>query len=230
MTDLHTKIYELPALRNCAPVFRDRTHAGEVLSDMLTAFLDTQAAVLAIPAGGVPVAAAIARRLGLPLDVMVVSKVLLPWTTEAGYGAVAFDGSVWVNDELAAHFRLKAQDIKQGIADAKAKVQRRVEHLHRQRPFPDVTDHPAILVDDGLASGSTMRVAVESLRKHGPKPIIIAVPTGHSRAVTELAEEIDALYCANIRSGVQFAVADAYENWYDEDEETIADILRDFAG
>jgi putative phosphoribosyl transferase len=109
-------------------------------------------------------------------------------------------------------------------------VQRRVEHLRRQRPFPNVTDHPAILVDDGLASGSTMRVAVESLRKHGPKPIIIAVPTGHSWAVTELAEEIDALYCSNIRSGVQFAVADAYENWYDEDEETIADILRDFAG
>src|ERR1035437_450334 len=91
-------VHEISSLRDHAPVFRDRAHAGEVLAGMLDAYRGGSALVLAIPSGGVPVAAEIAHRLGLALDVAVVSKILLPWTTEAGFGAVAFNGSVWIND------------------------------------------------------------------------------------------------------------------------------------
>src|ERR671931_932061 len=98
--------------------FRDRGHAGRELAAMLEEFRGSAALVFAIPAGGVPVAAAIARELGLPLDVAPVSKVLYPWTTESGYGAVAFDGSVWLDEERIAAYRLTATQTESAIAAA----------------------------------------------------------------------------------------------------------------
>src|SRR5919201_4629072 len=96
--------------------FRDRAHAGRELAKMLEEFRGTAALVLAIPAGGVPVAASIASELGLPLDVAPVSKVLYPWTTESGYGAVAFDGSVWLDDARVQDYRLTQAQVDAAIA------------------------------------------------------------------------------------------------------------------
>src|SRR5438270_9015536 len=114
--------------------FRDRTHAGRELANMLEELRGTAALVVAIPAGGVPVAAAIATQLGLPLDVLPVSKVLYPWTTEAGYGAVAFDGSVWLDDSRMQGHGLEPAQIEHAIAEARAKVERRMLRLRAGRP------------------------------------------------------------------------------------------------
>jgi predicted phosphoribosyltransferase len=218
------EIIDLPELRDRRFVFRDRTHAGQVLAGMLEAYRNSGALVLAIPAGGVPVAADIARRLGLALDVAVVSKILLPWTSEAGFGAVAFDGSVWTDRDLA--LGMTEAMIEAQTTEAREKVRRRVQRFRGKRPFAQLAGRRAILVDDGLASGSTMRVAVAAVRRQEPSEIVVAVPTGHARTVSALAGEVDRLYCANIRGGLGFAVAEAYQSWYDEDEDAVTRILE----
>jgi predicted phosphoribosyltransferase len=210
-------------------VFRDRTHAGEVVAGMLEAFRGSEATVLAIPAGGVPVGAAVASALALPLDVAVVSKVTLPWNTEVGYGAVAFDGTVRLNQDLVRGAELGEEEVRRGVQQTGAKVRRRVAELRGAEGAPDLSGRSAIVVDDGLASGFTMRTAVEALRKLGPSRIVVAVPTGSLRSVEELAARADALYCANVRGGWSFAVADAYQRWYDVDEREVREILARIA-
>jgi putative phosphoribosyl transferase len=219
-------IIERPDLRERTRVFRDRAHAGEVLAKMLDAHRQSNAVVLAIPAGGVPVAAVIAQRLKIPLDVAVVSKTTLPWNTEAGYGAVAFDGTVRLNDDFLSHIGLTEEQIREGIDQTKQKVHRRVKSFRGARLFPELTKHRTILVDDGLASGFTMLVAIEALRKAGVRGIIVAVPTGHWKALKRMAQEAETIYCANIRSGFSFAVADAYEAWTDVAEEEAVAIYK----
>ena len=182
---------------------------------MLEAYRLSDALVLAIPAGGVPVAAAIAEQLQIPLDVAVVSKITLPWNTEAGYGAVAFDGTRRLNADLLPRLGLTEEQIQQGIDETTQKVLRRVKRFRGDQPFPDLTKRQIILVDDGLASGFTMLVAVEALHKAGAQRICVAVPTGHKSALQRMAQQVEAVYCANSRTGFSFAVADAYELWTD---------------
>jgi predicted phosphoribosyltransferase len=223
----HPKVIDLPKLRNRVGVFRDRASAGKVLAGMLEEFRGSHAMVMGIPAGGIAVAVAIARELHLPLDIAVVSKITLPWNSEAGYGAVAFDGTVMLNEELLSRLNLSDQNIQTGIKKTEQKVSRRVAMFRGDRPLPDFK-RPILLVDDGLASGFTLRVAIKVLRQAGATNIILAVPTAHSESVQMILEQVEAIYCPNIRSGVSFAVADAYEQWSDLDEEEVKRILRDF--
>jgi putative phosphoribosyl transferase len=212
-------IIERPEFRDRVRVFRDRHHAGEMLAEMLSSYNKSEAIVLAIPAGGVPVAAAIAQKLEIALDVAVVSKITLPWNTEAGYGAVAFDKTMRLNEDLVANLGLTEKQIKEGIEQTSEKVLRRVKRFRGDAPFPDLAKRRTILVDDGLASGFTMLVAIEALRKAGTQHLSVAVPTGHASSLPRMASEVEALYCANIRAGFGFAVADAYEEWADVTEE-----------
>ena len=198
------------------------------MAGMLDALRGSPARILAIPAGGVPVAAQVATGLGLPLDLAVVSKITLPWNTESGYGAVAFDGTVHLNRELIAALGLRPEVIDQGIARTQEKVARRVRELRGDETRPDLRHRTAVLIDDGLASGFTMLTAIEALRHLAPDKLIVAVPTGHYDAVERVAAAVDSLYCPNIREGYSFAVADAYEQWSDVEETTVTDILRSF--
>lgn len=215
-------------LRDGLYVFLDRTHAGEVLADMLKVYHKGDALVLAIPAGGVPVAAVLAKKLCLRLDLLVVSKITLPWNSEAGYGAVAFDGTTVLNEGLMSRLDLSDQQIQNGLRQTKEKVARRLEVLRGQRPLPPTSGKKIILVDDGLASGFTMRAAVSALRSLQVRRLILAIPTAHKDAVEDLRRLVDALYCPNIRSGFSFAVADAYQQWSDVSDRQVAKILADF--
>ena len=217
------KVFEIPELRDRTGVFADRAEAGRTLAGMLEQYRDSDALVLAIPAGGVPVAAEVARELGLELDVAVVSKITLPWNTEAGYGAVAFDGSVSLNRALIASAGLTPQQVDRGIAQTTEKVRRRVRELRGDRPLPDVTGRTVILVDDGLASGYTMRVAADAVR--GAGRVIVAIPTAHADSIGRVLEAVDAVYCCNIRGGYSFAVASAYRHWYDVGLDEVRRIL-----
>ena len=190
------------------------------------AFRASNAIVLAIPAGGVPVGAEIARRLALPLDLAVVSKILLPWTTESGFGAVAFDGTEWINEVDLRRLALSKEDVERSAVAAREKVARRVARLRGDRPMPALADRPVILVDDGIAAGSTLRTAIAALRKLGARRIVAAVPTGHDRSADLIAGLADEVYCANLRGGGRFAVADAYEQWADVSDEEALSILR----
>ena len=221
-----SNIIDLPELREQTHVFQNRTHAGQVLARMIEAGDKPEGIILAIPAGGVPVGVTMAEKLELDFDVAVVSKITLPWNTEAGYGAVAFDGTVKLNQDLMGRVNLTKEDIEKGIEKTTAKVVRRVTTLRGTTPFPDLGNRSVILVDDGLASGFTMETAVAALRGAGAGRIVVAVPTGHLQSVERIARKVEVLYCANIRGGFSYAVASAYRRWSDVSEEDLAKILE----
>jgi putative phosphoribosyl transferase len=222
------RVHDDPALRDRAPVFSDRAEAGRHLAGMLKDYRASGALVAAIPAGGVPVAAEMALRLDLELDVLPVSKILLPWNTESGFGAVAFDGSVWVNEAAVRQFGLSPEAVTQSTAEARSKVERRLTLLRGPRTLPDLDGRTVLITDDGIAAGSTMRAAVSALRRLGAEKVTVAVPTGHAGSVEAIAEIADETWCANVRGGLSFAVADAYEHWYDVSDGEIAEFLDGF--
>lgn len=200
-------------------VFADRAAAGRELAELLaTAAPMPDVALLAVPAGGVPIAVELARRFDWSLDVAVVSKITLPWNREAGYGAVAFDGSVLLNDGLICECSLSEAQVADGIAATRRKVARRVQRLRVGRGPLELGGRTALLVDDGLASGFTLRAAVAACRRVGAERVAVAVPTGHEAALARLRREVDLVACANVRGGVPFAVADAFERWADVPE------------
>ena len=221
-------LHELEALRDEVRVFRDRTHAGHALGEMLIDRRGADACVLAIPAGGLPVAEPLARMLELSLDVAVVSKITPPWNSEVGYGAVAFDGTVRLNERLLSGLELGEDEVRAGIEEASEKVERRVRALRGTEPPLAVAGRDVLLVDDGLASGFTMLTAAAALRIAGARSVLVAVPTGSTRALEleGLGDVVDTIYCANVRGGRSFAVADAYEQWSDVDESQALEILR----
>lgn len=219
-------VLELPELRDRKRVFRDRAHAGRVLAEMMAGLRGSPARLLAIPSGGVPVAAEIAKQLALPLSVAVSSKITPSWNTEMGCGAVAFDGTVIVDDALARRMGLGRDELREGIRLAREKVRRRAAAFAEAAEIRGLREEHGILVDDGLASGLTMLAALAALRKARAARVSIAVPTGHHRSVAELASRADDLYCPNVRGGLTFAVADAYEIWRDLFESEAIEIVR----
>lgn len=218
-------VHDIAEFRDHMHVFCDRAHAGEVLAGMLEQYRGSDTTVLAIPAGGVPVAVQIAVRLGLALDVVPVNKILFPWTTESGFGAVAWDGTEWLNEDSVRQFGLDAETIRAATEKAREKVKRRTGKYRGDRSLPLLHDRAVILVDDGIAAGSTIRAALLALQKAQAGKIIIAVPTAHDSALSALVPMAGAIYCANIRGGLSYAVADAYRDWTDISEDEVMDIL-----
>lgn len=219
-------IVELPELHNRTRIFQDREQAGRVLAQMLKAYKDTSATLLPIPAGGVPVGAEIAKALRLPLYPVVVSKITPPWNSEVGYGAVAFDGTVRLNEALVKNLNLSQKQVEEGIIETQEKVRRRSSLFQSDQLLETLPGGTAILVDDGLASGFTMHVAVEALLNKSASQVVVAVPTGPSHTVQRIAANVHRIYCANIRSGISFAVADAYRHWSDVTEEEAIKLFR----
>lgn len=217
------KLFEDKSLRDKSYVFRDRSEAGSLLAERLLEIPLPEAITLAIPAGGIPVALEIARKLHLPLDLMIVRKVQIPGNPEAGFGAMGPDGEVIFNEPLLRRLRLTQDDIEKQVARARQIVEERNRVFRGGRPFPDVRDRTTVLVDDGLASGYTMTEAVRFLQKRKAARILIAVPTASEESVNRLSPLVDEIYCLNVRTLYPFAVAEAYENWYDlEDQEVLA--------
>src|SRR5690348_13030824 len=178
-------------------VFRDRTEAGRMLAEKLTAYAHRpNVLVLALPRGGVPVAYEVARALRAPLDVFVVRKLGVPGHEELAMGAIATGGVRVLNSDV-----LRMLDIPPEVVDAVAARERheleRREHAYRDdRPPPDVRDKTVILIDDGLATGATMRAAVAALRAQGPARIVVAAPVASPDTCAELGCEVDEIICA----------------------------------
>jgi len=223
------KILDDPALRNRTYVFADRAAAGKRLAEMLRDYEGKPLRLFAIPAGGVPVAVQIARALAVPLDLVIVRKIQLPWTTEAGFGALDPDGTPLMNEALLSHYPLSPQQIEAQVAKTLANLKEREEHLRGGRPYPELAGATTIIVDDGLASGYTMRAAVRFLKGKGAGELIVAVPTALDRTAQALLPLVDLLVCPNLRGGMSFAVAEAYENWYDVDQKEVLDLLAGLA-
>jgi len=220
------KILDEPELRNKRHVFKDRLHAGELLAKKLKKYaIKNGVHILAIPAGGVPVGYALARGLNRPLDVIIVRKVQIPWNTEAGFGAISWDGTVILNMPIVRRLGLSAEVIDRSISLAQKNILDRLKKFRGDRPFPKLKGKTALIVDDGLASGFTMLAAVKSVRKYKPKRIVVAVPTASSSAVELIGLNVDELVCLNVRNTPIFAVADAYRRWHDLSDVEAMDFL-----
>ncbi len=218
-------LIDLAEYRDREWVFADRNHAGRVLAEMLSERLNPDSVILAVPAGGVPVACALAEPIGLEVDVVVVSKITFPWNSESGYGAVSQNGLVWLNDRIVADMRVSKAEIQEGIATTTEKVNRRKQAFRGKRPSLDLGGRSAVIVDDGLASGTTMRVAIETVARMKTTSITLAVPTGQLDSIRRISPKVERIYCANVRSQARFAVAAAYQNWSDVPESEAIDMM-----
>lgn len=212
------------SLRDRLHVFKDRRDAGRRLGEKLTDYKNSDALILAIPSGGVPVALEAAHFLNLPLDLILVRKIPLPWNTEAGFGAIDPGGDVIFNEALLNSLGWLTEDEVNAQVDKTRDVLRKRNEIFRGgRAFPEIGNRTVIIIDDGLASGYTMLAALRFVRKGNPGKVIAAVPTGSMKTVEIVLSEVDELVCLNIRAGLSFAVADAYMYWHDLiDDEVIS--------
>lgn len=216
------------SLRDRLRVFTDRRDAGRQLARALLKYRNTNTIIMAVPAGGVPVAAELATALHLPADLVIVRKIQMPDNPEAGIGAMSPDGKMILNVPWVARLHISEDEIvaqKQKTLDT---IRQREQTFRKKRPYQNMRERTVILVDDGLASGYTMLAAVDFIRGLKPSKLVIAVPTASDKTVDMLLPQVEELVCLNVRKGYYFAVADAYENWYDlEDEEIISFIERE---
>lgn len=220
-------VVDNPALRDKTFIFKDRLHAAKLLTQKLQSYTnDSEAIVLTIPAGGIPVGYAIAAKLNVAFDVIVVRKVQLPWDPEAGFGAVAWKGEAILNRAMIEQIGLSETEVEQAVSKARANVQERVRKFRKNQPLPDLEDKKVIIADDGLATGFTMLAAVKAVKKENPKETIIAVPTASIGAVELLAKEVNQLVALNIRSEPVYAVADAYKEWHDVSDQEVIGFLN----
>jgi putative phosphoribosyl transferase len=176
--------------------FRDRVEAGELLGQGLIQYRDRgDVVVLALPRGGVPVAHEVAHALGVPFDVFVVRKLGVPGHEELAMGAIATGGIRLVNDEVAQALGIPASVIDSVAGSEQLELERREQLYRGNRPPVGLIDKTVILVDDGLATGSTMRAAVMAVRRQKPARVIVAVPVGAASTCAGLAREADEVVC-----------------------------------
>ena len=182
------------------PPFPDRAAAGrmlarELLGNRKLAGLGPDTVVMALPRGGVPVAAEVARALGAPLDILLVRKLGVPGHEELAMGAIASGGVQILNDDLIARLGVARSAVDRVITHERGELLRRERAYRDERPPLDVAGRTVILIDDGLATGSTMRAAIAGLRKLGPGRIVVAVPVAAPDACAQVGAEIDEMVC-----------------------------------
>ncbi|TMD52185.1 MAG: phosphoribosyltransferase [Chloroflexi bacterium] len=206
-------------------IYRDRYEAGRELATKLTAYAHRQdVLVLALPRGGVPVGYEVAKALLAPLDVFVVRKLGVPGHEELAMGAIATGGICVIDEEVVHMLHIPKEVIDAAVAKEQLELERR-EHLYRDdRPPPDVNGCNVILVDDGLATGSTMRAAAEALRQQHPARLVVAVPVAAPSTCEEFRAEVDEIVCAQTPEPF-FGVGYWYEDFSQTSDEEVHDLL-----
>jgi len=206
-------------------VYEDRDDAGAVLAAKLEEYRGRATVVLAIPNGGVPVGLRVRNHLGADFGVLVVRKLHIPWNREAGFGAVAPDGSVVFNEDLRQGLGLTPEEEGIVLEEERREIARRMA-AYRAHELPPIRGRVAILVDDGLASGSSMWAAANFVRRQSPRTLVVAVPTASESGAALVSAAVDRLVCPSVRRGPVFAVADAYRHWYDLEDADVVALLR----
>ena len=171
--------------------FSDRVDAGKRLASTLADFAGKNAIVLAIPRGGVVVGYEISKALNLPLDVIIPHKIGAPDNPELAIGAITEDGTVILDENLVAYIGVPKSYIKEESERQKREIERRLEMYREGVPYPDLKGRHVIIVDDGIATGSTMKAALASVKNRGAKTVTVAVPVGPPSTIEELKKRAD---------------------------------------
>jgi putative phosphoribosyl transferase len=205
--------------------FRNRTEAGRVLAQELSAYANRDdVIVLALPRGGVPVAFEVAHALHAPLDVFVVRKLGVPGHEELAMGAIASGGVLVIEPSVVEDLSIPMEVVLDVAAREEQERLRREREYRGDRPEPDVRGRTVILVDDGLATGSTMRAAVAALKKLQPAKIVVAVPVAVRSTCEELAEEVDEVVCARTPEPF-YGVGEWYADFSQTTDEEVRELL-----
>src|SRR5262249_18190552 len=209
--------------------YRDRFEAGQLLAERLTRYTNRDdVLVLALPRGGVPVAFEVAQALKAPLDIFLVRKLGVPGHEELAMGAIASGGVRVLNEDIVNYLCIPDELIDQVAADEQQELERR-EWLYRNgRAAFDERGRKVILIDDGLATGSTMRAAIVALRKQQPASIVLAVPVASCETCDELRNEVDEVVCAYTPEPF-YAVGLWYEDFSQTSDEEVRDLLAQAA-
>jgi len=203
-------------------IFDNRQDAGRQLAEKLSDYKGQPVIVLAIPNGGVPVALEVAGALEANLDLVISRKIPIPLSPEAGFGAVADDGTIILNEIAVKSIGLSRQQIEYEANKVRAEIKQRSLLYRGNRPLVSVNGKTVIIIDDGLASGFTMMAAVQSVRRRRPKEIVVAVPTASAIALKQVERVTDKVVTCVTGYMPRFAVADFYHHWYDlGDDEVI---------
>ena len=203
-------------------IFENRQDAGRRLVAKLCEYNGQPVVVLAIPNGGVPVALEVAGALKADLDLIICRKIPIPLNPEAGFGAIADDGTVVLNEEVVKRIGLNRQQIEHEASKVRAEIKRRSILYKGNRPLVSLRSRTVIIIDDGVASGVTMMAAVASVRHRRPKQIVVAAPCAWALAVKQLERVADKVVTCTMGFMPRFAVADFYRHWYDlSDDEVI---------
>ena len=209
------------------PRFADRQDAGASLAEALYIYRDQQPLILAIPRGGVPVAAEVARRLGAELDVVITRKLGVPAEPELAMGALTADGGLYVNQDTVTGHEVSAEQLAAVIARETAAAMTRERYFRGERPQPRIGNRTVIVIDDGLATGATMRATLRALRLHHPSRLVAAVPVGSDDGCADLRSDADDVICLYEPDPFS-SVGTHYGDFKAPDDEEVRRILHDF--
>jgi len=210
-------------------VFRDRADAGRALAQRLAQYAHRpDVLVLALPRGGVPVGYEVARALNVPLDVFLVRKLGVPGQEELAMGAIATGGVRILNEEVVRALQIP-EDAIESVAESQWRELERCERAYRDdRPLPEVRGRTILLIDDGLATGSTMRAAIAALRQQQPARIVVAVPVASAATAEELSQEVDEVVCVQTPEPF-YAVGSWYKDFSQTSDAEVHELLQQAA-
>ena len=207
-------------------IFRNRQDAGQRLAARLMNYAGRSGVlVLALPRGGVPVAFEVAQQLKAPLDVFLVRKLGVPGHEELAMGAIASGGTRVINEDVVRYLQIPGEVIDAVAAEEQRELERREREYRDGKPAPQVKDRVVILIDDGLATGSTMRAAAAALRKQNPSRIVVAVPVAPAETCEEFRKEVDEVVCAATPEPFQ-GVGLWYDNFSQTSDEEVRQLLN----
>src|SRR5439155_8350549 len=206
-------------------IYRDRIDAGKQLAARLMDYADRDdVLVLALPRGGVPVAFEVAKALRAPLDIFLVRKLGVPGHEELAMGAIATGGVRVLNEDVVDYLRIPGEVIEAVAADELRELERRERAYRGNRPEPDVRGKTVILIDDGLATGSTMRAAAAALRQQNPARIVVAVPVSAPQTCNEYRMGVDEIICAKTPEPF-LGVGQSYQDFSQTTDEEVRELL-----
>lgn len=205
--------------------FKDRVEAGQILANRLTKYASEKPLVLGLPRGGVPVAYEVAKSLKAPLDVYVVRKLGTPGREELAMGAVATGGVRVLNHPVVESLHISDEAIEAETRKEREEVERRERKYRGDRPPLDVTNRTVLLIDDGIATGSTIKAAITALKKQKAGKIVVAVPVAPASTIEELKKEVDEVVCVSTPEYF-FAISVWYDSFPQTTDEEVRELLK----